>query len=369
MRRAVTTTIIAALSLLTAAANQVRGTNSARLDISDIKWVYLSFASEVNYADMGTDDILIEKTSSKRVIRVKSETVNFDSTTVTVITNDGGVHTFALNYAQDPTALALKVHASQQGGMDTIQSYRIELSEDRTSHIIMPDKVTDIAVGSDLIAAEQAEDITNIVKCKSLGHGFDIYAETSLTVISGGEVYPFIATYNKNPRMVNVTVGEGSGAGAIFDKTTTNETQMTEIAKKIIRGGATINNIGAIGDKMVFSLRSIHIRGDVMMYQICLANNSLIDYDIDFIKCYIVNKKTTKAETFQIDERTPLYTYQTNPKETVPAKGSYCVILFFNKFTIPDKHELYFEVFEKDGGRHMKFTVPHKELLKAKNIK
>lgn len=368
MRRAVITTILTILTHLTASATNVHGTNCATLDISDIKWVYLCFGSEVNYADMGTDEILIEKTNNKRIIRVKSEVVNFDSTTVTVITNDGSVHTFALRYRQDPSALALKVKSSQDDGMDTIPSYRIELSEDRTSHIILPNKISDIAVGSAHIAAEQAEEITNIVKCKSIDRGFDIYEETSLTIISGDEVYPFIATYNKNPKMVNITVGEGEKAGAIFDKTATNETQMREIARTILQRGSTINNIGVISNKMTFSLRSIHIQGDVMMYHINLVNSSLIDYDIDFIKCYIINKKTTKAETFQIDEKTPIYTYQSNPKEIVPAKGSYNIIFFFNKFTIPDKHELYFEVFEKEGGRHMKFTVPHKELLKAKNI-
>lgn len=367
MRKTAILLLLGALSCL-CHAKQIQGTHTSRLEISDIKWVYLIFESEVNYADMGTDDILIEKTRSKHIIRIKSETVNFDATTITVITGDGTVHTFSLVYEQDPKALGLNVKQSKNEAMDTLQCYHIELSEDLTSHIILPEKVTDIAVGSGYIAAEQAEDITNIVKCKSIGQGFDIYNETSLTIVSGDDVYPFIVTYNKHPRLVNISIGEGKNPSAIFDRTATNESDMKEIGMKILEKGSTINNIGVIANKMIFSLRSIHIRGDVMMYHISLSNSSLIDYDIDFIKCYIVNKKTTKAETYQIDEKEPLYTFTTSKEEIVRANNSYSVILFFNKFTIPDKHELYFEVFERNGGRHMKFTVPHKELLKAKNI-
>lgn len=358
------------LTCLTAMGKEVQGTESTTLDVSDIKWVYLSFKSEVNYADMGTDDILIEKTKSRSIIRIKSLTASFSATTVTVITGDGEVHTFILRYNQDPDALALNIKSNQRSDIDTIGTYRIELSEDRTSHIILPDKVTDITTGSDYIAAERAEDITNIVKCKSINAGFDIYQETSLTIVANDVIYPFIVTYNKNPKMVNVSVGKSPNEkGAIFDKTATNESDMRDIGEKILQKGTEINNIGVIDNKMVFALRSIFIDKDVMMYHISLSNSSLIDYDIDFIKCYIINKKTSKVETSQIDEKTPLYTFSKSKEERVKANGTYSVILFFNKFTIPDKHELYFEVFEKNGGRHMKFTVPHKELLKAKNIK
>ena len=361
--------IIASI-LTTISAKEVQGTEITPLEISDVKWVYVKFNADVNYADRGTDDIKIEMTKSKSILRIKSETVDFDPTTITVITNDGVVHTFSLSYKQDPTTIAINKKGSKIEEDDIIQPYRIELSEDRTSHIILPEKVIDVAVGSQYIAAQQAEDINNIVKCKSIDAGFDIYSETSLTIVTSNDIYPFIATYNKNPKMINITVGGTNGKqNAVFDRISANETDMKVLGEKVISKGCVINNIGVIESKMTFALSSIYINDDVMMFNISMANRSNIDYDIDFIKCYIVNKKTTKAETYQIDEKNPLYTFCKSDENVVKTNGTYTTVFFYKKFTIPSKHVLYFEVFEKNGGRHMKFTVPYKELLNAKSIK
>jgi hypothetical protein len=43
-------------------------------------------------------------------------------------------------------------------------------------------------------------------------------------------------------------------------------------------------------------------------------------------------------------------------------------VLFFNRFTIPKQRMLYFELFEKNGGRHLLFPVSNKELLKARKL-
>lgn len=345
----------------------IQGTEINPLDISDIKWVYLKFNADVNYADRGTDDIKIEVSNAKNVIRIKSDVVDFDSTTITVITNDGIVHTFALSYKQDPKAIAIKIKGGKITEDDYIETYHIELSDDRTSHVILPEKIVDISVGSNYIAAEQTEEISNIVKCKSINAGFDIYKETSLTIVTEKEIYPFIATYNKKPQQVNMTIG--SSSHAVFNRIPTNESDMKSLGEQVLSQGSVINNIGVIEDKMTFSLRSIFIDNDIMMFNIGLQNASRIDYDIDFIKCYIVNKKTAKHETYQIDEKVPIFTYSNSENEMVKAKGTYNTVLFYNRFTIPDKHILYFEVFEKNGGRHLKFTIPHKELLKAKYLK
>ena len=48
------------------------GVGKISLEISDTKWVYLKFPAKIKYADMGTDDILVEKTKVDNILRVKS---------------------------------------------------------------------------------------------------------------------------------------------------------------------------------------------------------------------------------------------------------------------------------------------------------
>jgi hypothetical protein len=53
---------------------------------------------------------------------------------------------------------------------------------------------------------------------------------------------------------------------------------------------------------------------------------------------------------------------------TLPAHHLQERVLFFNRFTIPKQRMLYFELFEKNGGRHLLFPVSNKELLKARKL-
>lgn len=121
---------------------------------------------------------------------------------------------------------------------------------------------------------------------------------------------------------------------------------------------------------MTFALQGIYIKDDVSMFYLAISNNSQIDYDIDFIKCYITNRKNLKKQTMQIDDITPLFEYvQNEKKHFIPANSTYHTVLFFKRFTIPDKHNLFFEIFEKNGGRHLQFIITNRDLLSAKVLK
>ena len=77
-----------------------------------------------------------------------------------------------------------------------------------------------------------------------------------------------------------------------------------------------------------------------------------------------------KKQAMQIDDITPLFEYVPNERNLyVPANSTYHTVLFFKRFTIPDKHNLFFEVFEKNGGRHLQFTITNHDLLSAKVLK
>ena len=75
------------------AQEQTNKMNITPLNISDVKWVYIKFKSAITYADLGTRDIQLEKTSLPNILKIKSQIAAFDETSVTVIIQSGEVYT------------------------------------------------------------------------------------------------------------------------------------------------------------------------------------------------------------------------------------------------------------------------------------
>lgn len=367
MNKKISFLILFCLLVIKSLATNMMDVKSTSLEISDIKWVYLQFSSDVKYADMGTEDIQVEITKIPSIIRIKSQVAVFEKTSITIITLDGIVHTFDLHYHQNPSFIACQVNGNE---LTAINPYPIELSHRQTSHIIFPTKVLDIQSGNENVIADYAEEIDNIIKCKSISEGFISFDETSLTIITEDKIiYPFLVTYKIDPELVNIQMTDGSHQqNAIFSYLSINEPQMQNFGKQIIEKGSVIKNIGSISDKIFFSLYGIYVKNDVMMLYLNIENNSKIDYEIDFIKCYVTNKKTNRKQSYQADEKEPLFTYSQPDRKIIPINNKEAIIFFYKKFTIPNKHNLRIELFEKNGGRHLKFTVSHKNLLQAKHL-
>ena len=294
---------------------------------------------------------------------------------MTAITKDGRIYTFDLNYDQNPRTIAIDV----KNVSDSIKPEHflsestIELSSMRTSHLSYnsDETVIDVAVGVDSIIAEKISDFNNVVIAKRVGE-FDVFNTTSLHVVTKDsknnvKIYPHIISANDNPELVNLVIGNNEEK-ASFSVASMNEVEMEEYGKAVVEKGAVLNNIGITENKMLFSLIGLFIKDDVLMFHLYLQNDSKIDYEIDFIRSYIQNKKKTKKQTYQDDEKIPIYVYRSKEGDLVEGDSGYSAVFFFKRFTVPDKHQFYFEIFEKNGGRHLKFTASNKEILNAKKI-
>lgn len=119
---------------------------------------------------------------------------------------------------------------------------------------------------------------------------------------------------------------------------------MKNMAEWIIKQGQKINDIGIDANRMTFYLNSVYTDQDILAFYLSAKNKSKIDYTIDFIKAYIKDKQTAKKTAVQEEEIYPIYTYHCADK-IIKAKESYDIVLFYRKFTIPQKRILYFELF------------------------
>lgn len=345
-----------------------------RLSLSDTHTVCLSFPSSVKYVDFGSSDIKGGRTSHAGVITLRSVIPYFEETTASVVCSDGRYYSFLLSYSSDPEFLAVNM-GSVSGGVirekDSYSSERVEVSDIKTTHFVCEEGVTDIITGLDSIIADYADGIENIVRCKASA---DSFPETSLTIVTKeGYIYPFEVTYRQMPPVVNYRLsrkGDRAEEKAIFTDRFFNEAELERLGRKVIDEGVRVNTVGAFSQDIIFSMSALYIKDDILMFRFDLENGSLIDYEPDFLKMYITDKVRGKKTALQEDEIEPVHVYVPSGGvgDVIHGRETRSYVLFFHRFTIPTRRVLHVEVFEKNGGRHVGFTVSNKDILRARLI-
>ena len=368
----VTLLVLALLIIIVCATSACAQSNikPISLKMNDIKYLLLDFPAEIKYADLGSEDVVAEKSVHGNILKIKAGIPYFEKTNISVVTTDGKYHSFVVEYDANPKYLAIRMKEVKDSisSRDIIKSTHIEVSDMKTSHLIFPGKVDEICLGSDNIISEKAERIDNIVKVKSTTDNVDEFLQTSITIVTeDGKIYPMTVDYNKSPNQMSISFGDQKNK-AFFRGVNVNDESMEQMAKWILEQGMKINSIGSQDFKMTFQLNSIYTDQDIIAFNLHIINNSRIDYGIDFVKAYIRDKKISKKTAMQEDEINPIYAYYTDQEKVIHGKGDYNVVLFYKKFTIPEKRILFFELFEANGGRHIKFSAPNRSIIKAEVI-
>ena len=82
------------------------------------------------------------------------------------------------------------------------------VSDQKTTHLVFPAPVTYVDLGSKGIIAAKATGSENIVRVKAAGPGF---AETNMTVLTGGTLYTFVVNYQRSPAVLGVDLSDVKG--------------------------------------------------------------------------------------------------------------------------------------------------------------
>ncbi|TYK32834.1 DUF4138 domain-containing protein [Bacteroides pyogenes] len=146
-----------------------------------------------------------------------------------------------------------------------------------------------------------------------------------------------------------------------------NSIEMKKFTDKIYCKKRNIYSMGIIKNKMEFSLGNLYIHGDYLFFAFDIYNKSYIPYDVDFVKCFIRDLKTSKKEVQQSIEYRPVY--QRDFERRINGRSHNRFVLVFDKFTIPDNKSFDIEVFEKNGGRHIKLSILNQYILSAQILK
>ena len=259
-----------------------------------------------------------------------------------------------------------------------IPSYYLEVTYDKTVHLILPSAISYIDLGSANIIAGKADGAENVVRVKAAVKDFQ--GETNFSVITDeGSFYSFIVNYSENPNKLNIEMKDFIHDGKMVNRPNNSmEVYLSElgdespqtirlIMSKIYKSNRKkVKHVKSKQFGIEYLLRGIFSHNSMLYLHTEIKNDSDIPYDIDFIVFKIVDKKVAKRTAIQETIIKPVRAY--NYMTCVSGKSSESTVFAFEKFTIPDKKQLVVVLFEENGGRHQRFVVKNSDLTRARNI-
>jgi len=257
-----------------------------------------------------------------------------------------------------------------------IESYKLEVTHNKTTNLVFPAAITSVDRGSKDILVQKATGVENILKVKA-----DIkdFVETSLSIITAdGKLYSFIVAYVNQPAYLNIIVTDPSPTNlafstpivkndnAIYSKSVINTAAIAKYSDSVINKESNIHSIYTENSNISFELNAFYIHEDVLFCRLSFKNNSNINYDIDQYRFYICDKKKSKRTAIQEIEIIPLYI--TGDSARIKGKIKQIWVVALPKFTIPDSKYFAIEIMEKNGGRHLNLKVKNRYIIKARSI-
>ena len=259
-----------------------------------------------------------------------------------------------------------------------IPPHGLEITYDKTVHVIFPSPVRYVDLGSTDLIAGKADGAENVIRVKATTKNFR--QETNMSVITeDGNFYSFNVKYADEPLLLNVemcdfihdgeTVNRPNNAMEIYLTELDNESpRLVRLIMKSVyeRDKRRIRHIGCKRFGVQFLLKGLYSHGGLLYFHTQIKNTSHVPFDVDFVTFKIADKKLVKRTAMQEQAVYPLRAY--NYVTRVDGRKSECTVFALPKFTIPDGKKLVVEMYEKQGGRHQTFELENEDLVQAETI-
>ena len=270
------------------------------------------------------------------------------------------------SYAQDSIRTPL--------ALGKIEPYKMEVTYDKTSHLIFPTAIRYVDLGSEYLIAGKAEDAENVLRVKATVRDFE--PETNFSVITNdGRFYSFNVYYSSYPEAMSYdlltmqkAVDKANGNDVLFEELGNNSPSLAGLLLETIykNDKRIVKHIGAKSFGIQFILKGIYIHNGKYYFHTELRNKTNVPFQIDFINFKVVDKKVAKRTVVQERPMIPLRTYK--PLDEIGGKLTEQNVFLLDQFTIADDKVLLIEIFEKNGGRHQTLQVENSDLIKARFI-
>lgn len=270
------------------------------------------------------------------------------------------------------TVWSQKVSDSEFGN---IEPFKLEITFEKTSHIIFPSAIRYVDLGSDNIIAGKAPEAENVLRIKSNVHFFE--PETNFTVITeDGQFYNFDVVYSESPETLNLDItGElleqkkNLHQDVLFEDMSGTSVSVSQMIMEAIieRNKRNIKHIGSKIFGIQSQLKGIYIHDGKYYLHTEIHNQTKVPFHIDFISFNIVDKKIAKRSVVQEKVIKPLRIFDSQAE--ISGNSSLDNVFLLEGFTISNDKEFRIQIFEEGGSRHQVLYIENSDLLKAKLIK
>lgn len=259
-----------------------------------------------------------------------------------------------------------------------IPPYALEVTFNKTVHVIFPAPIRYVDLGSADLLAAKADGTENVLRVKAALRDFS--RESNLSVITeDGSYYVFNVKYADEPVKLSVEMTDFLHDGEATNRPNNAlDIYMQELGQespllvKLIMQSIYKNDrkeIKHIGSKrfgIQYTLKGVYTHNGLLYFHLQLKNSSNVPFNVDYITFKIVDKKVAKRTAIQEQVIWPLRAY--NNLTLINGKRTERMVFTLPKFTIPDDKMLIIELNEQSGGRHQSFTVDNADLVRAKVI-
>ena len=285
---------------------------------------------------------------------------------------------FMAAYAQQSGGDYFEGLSRKIGFSRMIPPYGLEITYDKTVHVIFPSPIKYVDLGSTTLIAGKADGAENVIRVKAARKHFR--NETNMSVITeDGNFYTFNVKYADEPLLLNVemcdfihdgeTVNRPNNAMEIYLQELGSESpRLVRLIMKTVhkQDKRRIKHIGCKCFGVRFLLKGLYAHGDLLYFHTEVRNATHVPFDVDFVTFKIVDKKIVRRTAMQEQVIYPLRAF--NYVTRVEGKKDERTVFALPKFTIPDDKKLVVEMYEKQGGRHQIFEVDNEDLVRAETI-
>lgn len=254
--------------------------------------------------------------------------------------------------------------------------YGLEVTFEKTVHLIFPAAIRYVDLGSQNIIAGKADDAENVLRVKAAVREFE---ETNMSVIcEDGSFYAFNVKYADEPEKLSMEMKdflsptEGrlpSNRADIYFKELGSESPILVklIMKSIYQNDKRIiKHVGAKQFGMRFLLRGLYAHNGLLYFHVRMDNESNMPYAVDFITFKVVDKKVAKHTAIQERMLQPLRAF--HQVMWIGAGRSERIVFALEQFTLSEDKQLEVTLYERNGSRTLTFYVEPEDLLLTKKI-
>lgn len=259
-----------------------------------------------------------------------------------------------------------------------IPPYGLEVTFEKTVHVIFPAAIRYVDLGSSNIIAGKAGSSENVLRIKAAIRGFE--TETNMAVITEeGSYYTFNIKYADEPEKLNIEMKDFMHDGIATNRPNNSmEIYLKELGSESPRIVYLINRSIYQNDKRIvkhigskrfgiqYLLKGIYSHNGLLYLHTQIKNSTNVSFDIDFIRFKIVDKKMVKQTAVQETVIYPLRAY--NFISQVGGNQTERTVFTIDKIMIPNDKQLVIELFEKNGGRNQTFVIENDDLIRAEQI-